>query len=271
MDSRIHIPPEKRGIFGAFRIGVPVAGVHKSPRPSSPRQTELLYGEQFQVHKLRRGWAWGQAISPVPGSEEPGYVGYVLQRDLSNTLEDPTHQVSALGAPIFSKPNIKSKIIWTLPLNSMLEGSDQDGFLKIDTGYVHAEHVRELDKGAAPSDFVAVAESLLGQPYIWGGISSRGLDCSGLVLTALRATNKDAPRDSDMQAKMGAYVEIKPELSGLQRGDLVFWKGHVGIMQSQNQLLHANAFHMAVASEPLTKAVSRIEKSAGPITAIRRL
>ncbi len=266
MDPRVHIPKEKRSPQGVYQVRVPVAPVHRAPRPSSPRDSELLFGELFEVHQIRRGWAWGQALSPVIGAMEPGYVGYVRESQLSKKPQLATHQVTALSAPVFTKPDIKSRILVQLPLNALLSGEMSAGFLQCDKGFVHQRHVRETGKSMDP-DFVSVAERLIGQPYIWGGISAFGLDCSGLVLTALRATGREAPRDSDMQADLGQAIENKIDL---RRGDLVFWKGHVGIMQSATQLLHANAYHMAVASEPLSDAIIRIEKSAGPVTAMRR-
>jgi cell wall-associated NlpC family hydrolase len=120
---------------------------------------------------------------------------------------------------------------------------------------------------------VAVAERLLGAPYLWGGKTSLGLDCSGLVQLALAMSGIEAPRDTDMQERaLGRPVDLAPDLAGLRRGDLVFWRGHVGIMQDDTRLLHANGHHMEVASEPLVEAERRIrEKTFGPITSVRRL
>jgi cell wall-associated NlpC family hydrolase len=150
-------------------------------------------------------------------------------------------------------------------------GSDGD-YARLEAGgFVFAAHLREI--GSLESDFVTVAERLLGTPYLWGGRTSLGLDCSGLVQTALAAAGVQAPRDSDMQeAQLGRAVEIKPELSGLRRGDLVFWKGHVGIMLDPTRLLHANGHTMTVSVEPLAAAEERIRtRSYGPITSIKRL
>ena len=117
-------------------------------------------------------------------------------------------------------------------------------------------------------DFVAIAERFLGAPYVWGGKTVAGLDCSGLIQTALQVVGKAAPRDTDMMEKtLGETIA----LSDAGRGDLVFWKGHMGVMLDEARLLHANAFHMAVAIEPLSEAITRIEKVAGPVTSIKRL
>jgi cell wall-associated NlpC family hydrolase len=140
-----------------------------------------------------------------------------------------------------------------------------------DGSFVPARHIAEL--GRNMPDFVAVAERFLGVPYLWGGKTRLGLDCSGLVQVALDAAGLGCPRDSDMQqAELGRPVPVLDNLDGLERGDLVFWKGHVGIMTDAFLLLHANAHHMGVAIEPLRAAVDRIARSGGgPVTAIKRL
>ena len=270
MDPRTHIPTDKANPIITLRVVAPVAPVRRVPNPSGAMDTELLFGEDFTVHKLSRGWVWGQAVSPIKGSDFPGYVGYIREKHLTETTVDPSHIVSCLSAPVFQRPDIKSPVISALPMNARLYGSLVGNFLSVQDGYIHNRHFRAIETNTE-TDFVSVAERLIGRPYIWGGVSARGLDCSGLVVTALRACGRDAPRDSDMQAEIGSPVQCDETLSGLKRGDLVFWKGHVGIMQSATHLLHANAHHMTVACEPLKMAVDRIGKSSGPITAIRRL
>ena len=120
------------------------------------------------------------------------------------------------------------------------------------------------------TDFVAVAERFLGTPYLWGGKTALGLDCSGLVQVALTACGVSCPRDSDMQEEaLGTAVAADP--SALLRGDLIFWKGHVAIVRGPDSLLHANAHHMAVAIEPVAQAVARIRDAGSEITSIRRI
>ena len=131
-------------------------------------------------------------------------------------------------------------------------------------------HVRPLRKSPLTADFVDIAKWHKGLPYVWGGVSSDGLDCSGLVQSSLRAVGRDAPRDADMQqGQLGRHLPIRQ--SGLKRGDLIFWKGHVGIMTSAVNMVHANAFHMCVETEPLREAIKRIQASGGDVTAIKRL
>jgi len=228
-----------------------------------------MFGTQFVAYKVNRGWAWGQELSL---SKHPGYVGYVPLKALSDTPSTSTHIVTAMKAPAFTKPNIKSQISMILPLNARLEAQAKrvsgDDFIRCESGYIHMRHVRALKSNVKEIDFVDIAEAHLGLPYIWGGISSDGLDCSGLVQSALRATGSDSARDSDQQAKIGISVN---DGQPLKRGDLVFWKGHVGIMQSSDHIIHANAYHMCVESEPLSDAMTRIQAIAGPVTDIRRL
>ncbi len=267
---------DKRNFIGAeyprletLQVSEPVCFLRLSPKPSGAAGTELIFGEKFHVHRREAFWVWGRSESALPGATFPGYVGWVRKSNLSPVGAPPNYRVTALSAPVFSNRSIKSRVKFCLPLGSVLTGRIEDSFLKTKNGFLHARHVDPIGN-FAKIDWVSIAESFLGQPYIWGGVSSFGADCSGLVQTALRAICQDAPRDSDQQASMGDPVKLAP-LPELRRGDLIFWKGHVGIMQSADQIIHANAHHMAVASEPLKLAAERIIKSAGPITAIRRL
>ncbi len=231
-----------------------------SPEPLAEQVSELLYGEEFIVYEVKDNRAWGQAV-------RDHYVGYVNVMALDAVMQ-PDKRVSALMTPVFTSPSIKSLVSISLPLNAALEqtGLDGDFFALKGGGFVHHRHVAPLEEHA--TDFVSVAQQFLHVPYVWGGRTAAGLDCSGLVQTALQAAGISAPRDTDMMEKaLGLPVDRRD----VQRGDLVFWKGHMGVMQDAGTLLHANAFHMEVFAENLDQAIARIEKSAGPVTAIKRL
>lgn len=270
-DKRNFIDPQKFPRLETLQVKVPSTFMRRAARPSSAAETELVFGTYFHIHKRGRGWVWGQSDSQLPGSSYPGYVGWVKTSHLDETQGKPTHLVAVLTAPVFKTANIKSPVVTHLSMGSAVNGENSDGFASGAGGFIHGAHLRLISAKPVKQDWVTIAESLIGLPYIWGGVSGFGLDCSGLVQTALRMSGGDAPRDSGQQAEIGSEVEITPEFKGLKRGDLVFWKGHVGVMQDSTRLLHANAYHMKVASEPLKTAVQRIKKNAGPVTGIRRL
>lgn len=243
----------------------PVVSLFAKPDAASGLQTQLLWGEGFTVYEQKDGWLWGQA-------DGDGYVGYVRAAALREGVNKPTHTVAAQSAPVFKAADLKSPVQCFLYANSQLcLGKSVGDYHQIEgLGWVHMAHVAPLDQ--RPSDYVAVAEKYMGVPYVWGGRSAAGLDCSALVQLALQATGQKCPRDTDMQVEtVGEGLDPELEKTPLQRGDLIFWPGHVGLMSSAKTLLHANAHHMMVASEPLAAAAARIKKAAGPITAIRRL
>lgn len=250
------------------QIIMPLLPLHKRPATTSMMETQLLLGAEFDMYDVAGSWAWGQEVTETG----LGYVGYVPKMALSPPAFTPSHRVNVLRAPVFTKPDLKSPIRIDLPLNARFLAGEEDGaYVKaVGFGFLHKKHIVPLaTKTKQVAAFVDFAELHLGLPYIWGGVSSDGLDCSGLVQTALRASGQDAPRDSDLQRQhLGAALR---QSEPLKRGDLVFWDGHVGIMQDSENLLHANGYHMVVASEPLKTATQRIKKSAGPILSYKRL
>lgn len=268
MDPRTHLPLDCPPLIKRYTVRSSVASLRKADTWQSPQDTQLLYGDGFSVYKIEGEWAWGQCDSPLKSSIYSGYIGYVNMADLSERAQTPSHVIESLKAPVFMSPDIKSRILKLLPLGARVKGVLDGEFVKTLMGYIHMRHVRAQDIAPPCDDYVEVAERFLGLPYIWGGMSTDGLDCSGLVLSGLRAVGRDGPRDSDMQAQMGKPISHDDTL---KRGDLVFWKGHVGIMRDESTLLHANAYHMCVISEPLSVACERIKKAAGPITARRRI
>lgn len=247
------------------------APVHREPRKDALLDTEALCGEMVEVFEIEEGWAWGQLASD-------GYVGYLPAERLAMPAPSPTHRVSAVRTFAYPGPSMKLPRAMALSLGSRLHVLDRQGDFAVVAGvaglaqsFVWAQHLSALDHHAR--DPVAVAEQLIHAPYLWGGKSSLGLDCSALAQLALDAAGIQAPRDSDLQERgLGAPLPIEPDLPGLMRGDLVFWKGHVGLMQDEGRLLHANGHHMLVASEPLAEAVARIAaKGGGPVTSLRRI
>ena len=223
-------------------------------------------GEGVTVFDRSDGWAWAQL-------ETDGYVGYLPSAGLAAPEPAPTHRVAALRTFVYPGPNLKLPPSGFLSFGAAVTILSTEGeYVGITPdSFVFAGHLAPLQ--AWEPDFVAVAERFVGTPYLWGGKTSLGLDCSGLVQVALAAAGIPAPRDSDLQERsLGEAVAATPDLSGLRRGDLVFWKGHVGIMLDAERLLHANGHHMLTAIEPLRMAEERIRtKSFGPITAIKRL
>lgn len=244
------------------RSSVPL---RKLPDPSRGFETEALFGEPLTIFDEASGWAWVQLASD-------GYVGYVPADALRRGIAQPTHKIHTLGTFVYGAPDIKSPPLLHLAMNALLTvRAENERFLEIEGGaYVYARHATWIDRHAR--DFVEIAERFIGTPYLWGGRTHLGLDCSGLVQTSLLAAGFIAPRDTDMQqSELGESVEIKDDLEGLARGDLVFWKGHVGIMIDGVLMVHANAHHMQVAIEPLYEATQRIKKAAGDIVAVKRL
>jgi cell wall-associated NlpC family hydrolase len=239
-----------------------VASVRKEPSHQAPLLTEALYGERITVYETDdEGWAWGQLAND-------GYVGWVPAAALLAPDTEPTHKVSALRTFAFPGPSIKLPPMDSLPMGAAVSVARTDGTFAITSsgGYIPTRHLVPLTTNEP--DFAAVAERFVNVPYLWGGKSGLGIDCSGLVQVALHACGIACPRDSDMQEKaLGKSVS----LAGLQGGDLVFWKGHVAIAMGRNSLLHANAFHMAVATEPVAEALTRIAASGSQVTGVRRL
>lgn len=248
-----------------MQVASPVADLRRAPSPEASLDTQALAGERVDVYEVEEGWAWGQL-------RRDGYVGYLAAADLTERVEATTHRVATRATFLYPAPDIKTPRLDALPLGAEIRVEEMRGqFARTARGFVFATHL--VETGARVADFVAVAEAMIGTPYLWGGRTPAGLDCSGLVQMALGEAGFVAPRDTDMQENaLGRSVVVNDRLEGLARGDLVFWKGHVGVMRDPATLLHANGFHMLVASERLRDAAHRIAASgAGPITSIKRI
>ena len=234
------------------------ATVKAQPDFEARQTTQALFGETVTVYEEHDGWVWGQI-------ETDGYVGYLRLDTLWGETPEPTHRVSAIRTFLFPEPDLKSPTLDVLSLTSRVAvAGETNGFAELEQGgWVFMKHLAGL-ADVAP-DHVATASRLIGVPYLWGGKTSMGLDCSGLVQIALNAAGLSVPRDSDQQAK--AIGEAVADFGDLRRGDIVFFPGHVGIMTGPERLLHANAFHMMVTEEPLADVVAR----GAQVTGVRRI
>ncbi len=228
-----------------------VAALRPFPDLGRGIDTQLLRGESLRVFDRANGFAWVQA-------DEDGYVGY-LPEDMIGPAAEPTHRITAVRTFIYPEAELRKPPLGSLSMGSLVtvigdaETRGTRYFLLADGGAVIAAHCLPVENAIA-NDYVAVATTFIETPYLWGGRSGFGIDCSGLVQLALMMVGKKAPRDSDMQASLGNAIGREE----LRRGDLVFWKGHVGIMEDEETLLHANGHTMTVARENFEAAVKRI-------------
>jgi len=258
LDGRTHLPDGTQ--VTTHHICVPSADL----MTASGIGTQALMGQRFDVMKSEEGKSSGALYSIVVGSERIDYIGELPTAALSDSLHEPTHRVSAVMAAIFEDADIKSKLIGSLSRNVVIAGQEQGDFLNLARGgYIHLKHLKPVEEPSS-RPFTDLAADMLGLPYIWGGTGHVGVDCSGLVQSALAATGVDVPRDADQQeASIGEEVAYSERTIG----DFLFWPGHVGIVVENDQLLHANAYHMCVALEPVTQAVTRI----GTVRSVKRL
>jgi cell wall-associated NlpC family hydrolase len=243
----------------------PATPLRARPDARASWTTEALFGELAKVYDENKDWAWVQLAAD-------GYVGYVRSSALSPQVTTPTHRVSALGTFLYATADMKAAPLMPLSMNAQLSIAEVGpGFSRLlDGTFVPSRHIVESNRFVA--DFVTSAERFVGVPYLWGGKTRFGIDCSGLVQTALQAAGRGCPRDSDMQeAELGQCIAGPDLIDALERGDLVFWKGHVGVMTDGFMLLHANAHHMAAVIEPVRGAIERIARGGLQISSVKRL
>jgi len=245
-----------------FEVVEPVADLRRAPSHEAPLDSQVLLGECVTVYETNgEGWAWGQL-------ESDGYVGWLSANALAAPGPGPTHKVRALRTLVFPRPDIKTAPLTSLPMGARLAVARQDERFAITASGWHVPQTHLVPIKSKQDDFVAVAEQFLDTPYLWGGKTSLGIDCSGLVQIALQAAGIACPRDSDMQELALGQIT---SLADLRRGDLVFWKGHVAIARNDQELTHANAHHMMVAVEPVAEAIRRIKAAGSEVTSVKRL
>jgi cell wall-associated NlpC family hydrolase len=248
-----------------FEISDAIAPLRERPSGDASLLTQALRGERATIYDRNgEGWAWGQL-------DRDGYVGWLPDSSLAKPDAAPTHKVTALRTFAFPGPSIKLPPLDTLVMDSWLAVTREDGAFAVtrEGWYLPRQHLGLLDR--FEKDFVDVAERFVGTPYLWGGKTSLGIDCSGLVQISLNAVGTGCPRDSDMQQDGLGRVLDPAESKKLQRGDLIFWKGHVAIVRDADSIVHANAHHMATAIENTHDAIARIKAAGSEVMSIKRL
>lgn len=262
LKDRVDVPAYVEGSLHQVATGL--LGLYSAPNAEACLASQLLYGESFTVYEIKDGWAWGQA-------QKDGYVGYCPVDGLSPDLFTTSHHVSALSTHIYTEPHVKSKTVGQVFMMSELSVANEvahQGFVELADGHwVYATHISNI----AGEDPVAEALKLLYTPYLWGGRSSAGIDCSGLIQLAFAMVGMQVPRDSDMQQEF--IGEKLPGDAVPERGDLAFFPGHVGFMLDDMHLLHANAHHMRVSIDPLRDVIDIIsfQTDEPPLSCIKRI
>lgn len=260
--GQVDAPRFAEGALRRVREGV--APVRAAPRFDAPLLTESLHGEAVTIYDEEEGWVWAQLA-------DDGYVGWLPAAALGPHDPAPTHRIKVLRTLVFPGPDIKLPPVGSLSLNAAIHAAADEGqFLRLASGgYVWASHVCGMD--AAQTDMAGVAMTFANVPYLWGGKSALGIDCSGLVQMAAAACGRKMPRDSDLQYDLADMATVKDwSPQDLRRDDLIFWKGHVALALGDGRMVHANAHHMMVAVEDVAAGIARIREAGSEVLGIRR-
>lgn len=254
------VPAARYAATTPMACAVPATGLRAAPSDQAELKDQLLFGERFDVLEMRDGWAWGQA-------RRDGYVGHVKAQALAQPGPAPTHRVAVLSAAAYARPDVTAPVRGPLTLNALVAVAGREGrFARVEgLGWIAARQLAAI--GTVETDLAGVAERFVGAAYVWGGREAGGIDCSGLVLQAMLALGRACPRDTDLQAQLGAAIEAP----ALRRGDLVFWSGHVAVMIDQARVVHANGHHAATVIEPLAAVVARYAAAGARPLAYRRV
>ncbi len=247
------------------RVTAPALPLSFAPTVGARLETEILFGEEFIVYDEKDGWAWGQAT-------RDGYVGYLPAADLSSDITSPSHVVVAPASHVYPEPDLKRPPLCRLSFESRVSVDEtKDGFCRIaDGGWIFAKHLAPAD--VFESDYIETGRKLIGIPYLWGGRTVLGLDCSAFVQLVLLRAGIEAPRDSDQQAdSIGTALAEPCDLTQLRHGDLIFFPGHAGFVMDGWRFLHANAFDMSVAVHGLSDVLDRANAAGEGIAGVRRI
>ncbi len=244
------------------QVIVPLCDLKNKPNPNAALETQILYGERVKVIKHFKEWSYCKSL-------EDNYEGWLVTKNLDKCT-NLNYKVLKPISHLYSEPNIKSKIISFLYFNSKINVLSKTKnwcsilYDKKET-FIFRKHIVDINK--TYKDWVRLLVMFENTPYLWGGKSVNGIDCSGLVQLSLNFCGIQFPRNANEQCNENMYPNIK--IDKIKKGCLIFWDGHVGVGLNQKDIIHSNAFHLSVKIENFKKASDRIKKNYGPIKLIK--